>query len=210
MNRITGWLSTASMQSVLIMGLMATAGYWLTLYDDGSGIDRSVAEVVKSLKVEEKKKKDTDASLAYAKQMQERVGKLSQVYQEISRQLPATLYSVQLNKDIEGFALRAGVAVKNKSPGVNAVRGIIEEVPYQVTLEGDYSQLAQFVYIVSMAERMSRVQNIRITDSEQGHKKLKFDAQVVAYKLAPEQKKAEGSERSGKKENKTSIKRKEI
>jgi type IV pilus assembly protein PilO len=210
MNRITGLLSNLSMQSVFIMGLIATAGYWTTLYNDGSGIEQQVQELVANLQAEEKKKKDTDASLAYAKQMQERVGKLSQVYQEISKQLPATLYSVQLNKDIESFAMRAGVAVKIKSPGVNSVRGIIEEVPYQVTIEGDYSQLAQFVYIVSTAERMSRVQNIRISEPEQGGVKLKLEAQVVAYKLAPEPKKPESPDGTGKKELKNDGQESEI
>ncbi len=66
------------------------------------------------------------------------------------------------------------------------LKEVVEEVPVDVTLEGTYAELAQFTYLVSAAERMARTKNVIITESEPGGKKLKFEGQVVGYKLAEE------------------------
>ncbi len=46
--------------------------------------------------------------------MQEKVGQLSQKYEEISRRLPSVLFSIDINKAIDDFARNAGVSVKSK------------------------------------------------------------------------------------------------
>jgi type IV pilus assembly protein PilO len=177
-----------------MIGLALTGLYWNFIYDDGSAVDAQIATVNQQLQEEENKKKDTDATLKQVQEMQEKVGQLSQKYQEISRRLPAVLFSIDINKAIDDFARNAGVSVKSKKPGENVKKEVVEEVPVEVSLEGSYAELAQFTFLVSTAERMARVQNIVLTESEPGSKRLKFEGQVVGYKLAPEEKKPAATE----------------
>lgn len=189
MNKLFDTLAVQTIGKILVIGLALTGLYWNFIYDDGSAVDAQIATVNQQLQEEENKKKDTDATLKQVQEMQEKVGQLSQKYQEISRRLPAVLFSIDINKAIDDFARNAGVSVKSKKPGENVKKEVVEEVPVEVSLEGSYAELAQFTFLVSTAERMARVQNIVVTEAEPGSKKLKFDGQVVGYKLAPEEKK---------------------
>lgn len=194
MNKLMESLAAQEIGKILIIGLGLTAFYWFSVYDDGSSLDMQTAQIMQSLQAEEAKKKETDATLNQVKEMQEKVGQLSQKYQEISRRLPEALYSIDINRSIDDFARNAGVSVKMKKPGENIKREVVEEVPVDVQLEGTYAELAQFTYLVSQAERMARTKNVVITGSDDGKKKLKFEGQVVGYKLAPDPVKAEKSQ----------------
>ncbi|MGE9744589.1 type 4a pilus biogenesis protein PilO [Bdellovibrio bacteriovorus] len=189
MNKLFDLLAVQTIGKILMIGLGLTAMYWNFMYDDGSSVDAQIVTVNQQLQEEENKKKDTDATLKQVQEMQEKVGQLSQKYQEISRRLPAVLFSIDINKAIDDFARNAGVSVKSKKPGENIKKEVVEEVPVEVSLEGTYAELAQFTFLVSTAERMARVQNVVISESEPGSRKLKFEGQVVGYKLAPEEKK---------------------
>lgn len=185
MNNLLQKFAAFSIPKVLIIGLAFGGFYYMTAYNDGSSLEARIAQVDKSLAEQELKKKETDAALQQVKEMQEKVGLLSQQYQEISRRLPSALFSIDINKAIDGFARTAGVSVKSKKPSPNLKREVVEEVPVDVELEGSYAELAQFVYYVSVAERMSRVKNVVISEGADGSlKKLKFVGQVVGYKLA--------------------------
>ncbi|MEN0058246.1 MAG: type 4a pilus biogenesis protein PilO [Bdellovibrio sp.] len=194
MNRFFEILSVQEIGKILIIGLGLTAFYWYAVYNDGSAIESQIVKVTAQLQEEEKKKKDTDATLKQVQEMQEKVGLLSQKYQEISRRLPSSLFSIDINRTIDDLARSAGVNVKLKRPGQNIQREIVEEVPVEVSLEGTYGELTQFAFQVASAERMARVRNVILSGGEANSKKLKFEGVVVGYKLAPE-KKAEGTEK---------------
>ncbi|WP_413558400.1 type 4a pilus biogenesis protein PilO [Bdellovibrio sp. HCB209] len=193
MNKFFETLSGYTYGKTLGLGVLLGAIFYFTLYDDGSQVEAQIASVQQQVQEQEAKKKDTDATLKQVNEMREKLGRLSQQYQEISRRLPTVLFSIDINKAIDAFARGANVNVKMKRPGENIKREVVEEVPVDITLEGTYAQLAQFVSLVSSSERLARVKNITISE-EQGadpNKKLKFDGQVVGYKLAPEKEKTE-------------------
>lgn len=197
MNKLFDSLAAQQMNKVLLIGLFLTGFYWYFLYNDGTAIDAQIQTVSQQLQEEENKKKDTDATLKQVQEMQEKVGQLSQKYQEISRRLPSVLFSIDINKAIDDFARNSGVSVKSKRPGENIKKEVVEEVPVDVSLEGSYAELAQFTFLVSTAERMARIKNIVVSEPEPNSKRLKFEGQVVGYKLAPEEKKKpEGTEQA--------------
>lgn len=194
MNKLFEILAAQEIGKTLLIGLAVTGFYWYGVYDDGANLDAQLAQIGQQLQVEENKKKDTDATLKQVQEMQEKVGQLSLQYQEISRRLPAVLFSIDINKAIDDFARNSGVSVKMKKPAENIKREVVEEVPVTVTLEGNYSELARFTYLVSTAERMARVKNVVISETTANAGKLKLEGQVVGYKLAPEEKaKEEGT-----------------
>lgn len=186
MNKLFDQLSVQSIGKILMLGVLLTFAYWYFIYDDGSAIDQQIVGLDQELATEEAKKKDTDATLKQVQEMQEKIGILSQKYQEISTRLPSVLFSIDINKAIDDFARSANVSVKVKKPGENIRREVVEEVPVDVTLEGSYAELTQFAYVVSTAERMARAVNIVITPVDAGSRRLKLEGQVIGYKLAPQ------------------------
>lgn len=186
MNKFFETLAMQEISKVLIIGLGITAGYWFFMYDDGSMLDSQIAGISSELTAEEAKKADTDNTLKQVQEMQEKVGQLSQKYQEISKRLPANLYSIDINKSIDDFARGSGVSVKSKKPGENTQGEVVDEVPVEVVLDGNYAQLSKFTFLVSSAERMSRVKNVVITTNPEDSKVLRFTGMVVGYKLAVE------------------------
>jgi type IV pilus assembly protein PilO len=189
MDKIFERLAYYSMIQVIGFGLIAAGAYYFIGYDDGAAIQAQIVSVSSQIEQEEVKKKDTEATLKEEASMKESVGELSQQFQEISRRLPSVLSSIDINRSIDTFAKSAGVNVKSKKPGSVAQKEIVDEVPVDVTLEGSYAELAQFIYYVSTAERLTRVRNFVISrgsDNDSGRSsngKLRFEGQVVGYKL---------------------------
>ena len=190
MNKLFETLSGFSIGKTFVIGLGVAGLYYMMMYNYGSAIETQINQVQGQLQAELQKKQETEQTLKQAQEMQEKVGRLGQQYQEISKRLPSVLFSIDINKSIDSFARSAGVSVKIKKPAENVKTEVVEEVPVDVTLEGTYAELAQFTYFVSAAERMSRVKNVTISEAVPGPgvnaRKLKFEGQVVGYKLAPE------------------------
>jgi type IV pilus assembly protein PilO len=188
MNKVFDIISGFSFGKSLIIGLAVAGFYYVTLYNDGTALDIQIGTVQGQLATETQKKHETEETLKQVKEMQEKVGRLSAQYQEISKRLPSVLFSIDINKAIDSFARSAGVSVKIKKPAANVKKEVVEEVPVDITLEGTYAELSQFTYFVSSAEKMSRVKNVTISEIENKGtvRKLKFEGQVVGYKLAPE------------------------
>lgn len=196
MNKLLEMLGNLSIGKAVGASLLAGVVYYFMFFNDGASIDIQIADINGQLQQAELKKKDTDATLAQVHEMQEKIGRLSSQYQEISRRLPSILVSMDINKAIDNFGRNSGVKVKSKRPGDNIRREVVEEVPVSIALEGTYTELAQFVYLVSSAERMSRVKDVVVElppPNDEGTKpgKLKFEGMVVGYKIAPEKPKDE-------------------
>ncbi len=186
MNKVFEQLAGIDIPKILILAAGLTVLYWYGMYDDGSALDASIAQLSSQVQEEERKKADTDATLQQVKEMQEKVGQLSLKYQEVAKRLPSVLFSSDINKTIDEFARASGVSVKTKRPGEIVKKPLVEEVPVAISAEGTFAELAQFTYLVSSAERMSRVVGITISLLPDGAKKLKYEGEVVGYKLAPE------------------------
>ncbi len=186
MNIFFDKLVSFTMVQILGIGLILGALYYYFLYDDGSSIKASIASINVQIVEEEKKKKETEVILKEEASMRQSVGQLSAQYQEIAKHLPSTLFSIDINRSIDAFAKNAGVSVKAKRPGIITKEEIVDEVPVDVALEGTYAELAQFVYYVSTAEKLTRVKNFSISQQDErkpGVNKLKFEGQVSGYKI---------------------------
>lgn len=194
MDKILLQLAAQSMNRILGAAVVVAGLYWMTMYNNGDGLRQNLATINQELEQEEVKKKDTDATLRQVQEMKDKIGTLSTKYEEISKRLPESLFSIDLNKSIDVYAKESGVGVKNKRPGENKVGEVIEEVPVEVVIEGKYGQVAKFAYLVASAQRMSRLRDVvlSVANSEENGSsgkpaevRLKLEGRVVGYKLAP-------------------------
>lgn len=191
MNKIFEQLAALEFSRVIIIAVGVAFAYYMMVYDDGSQLKTSIAEMEQQLAEAQTKKEETDAALKQVQEMQQKIGQLSAKYESISSQLPAQLLSIDINRAIDDFARNAGVIVKAKKPAPEVRKNVVDEVPVEVTIEGSYAQLAQFVNLVSQSQRITRLTRIIITPPEGGDitntRSLKMDGLVVGFKLAPPQ-----------------------
>lgn len=195
MNQLFEKLAMLTNGKALVIGLMVGAAYYFMMYDDGAALEQQVAALSGQMQEAEAKKKDTEATLQEEARMKDAVGKLSEQYAFIAKKLPSDLKSSEMIRGIDTVAKMAGVSVKLKKPGIVSKKEVVEELPVDVTLEGSYSQIAQFIYYTSNLERLTRVLNFSVVAQDDAREKpLRFEGQVVSYKLAPEQEKTSGKE----------------
>lgn len=187
MNQLFEKLAGLTNGKALVIGLMVGLAYYFMMYDDGSALEAQIGALAGQLQQAEAKKKDTDATLQEEARMKDAVGKLSEQYALIAKKLPSELKSSEMIRGIDSVAKMAGVSVKLKKPGTVTKKEVVEELPVDVTLEGSYAQIAQFVYYTSNLERLTRVLNFSVVAQDDSKEKpLRFEGQVVSYKLAPE------------------------
>lgn len=189
MNKFFEKLASYTLSQCLVAGIMFGLFYYFFMYNDGTLIDAQVRTFQEQIRLEEIKKRDTENALKEEAMIKESVGRLSQQFLEVSRRLPATLYSIDISKSIDAFVRTSGVSLKSKKPGNTVKKELVDEVPVTVVIEGNYSEIAQFIYQVSSSERLTRVKNFTIAPlDDKSSKRLRFEGQVVGYKLSGERK----------------------
>lgn len=198
MNQLFEKLAAMTNGKAIIIGLIAGAAYFFGMYDDGSALTTQITTLDGQLREAEAKKKDTEATLQEEARMKDAVGKLSEQYAFIAKKLPSDLKSSEMIRGIDSVAKMAGVSVKMKKPGTVVKKEVVEELPVDVSLEGSYSQIAQFIFYTSNLERLTRVVNFSLAaHQEDATKPLRFEGQVVSYKLAAEPEKTDKPQTPG-------------
>ena len=191
MNKFLSTIAYLDIQKIFASAFVLGGIYYQFIFDDGSALKIEVAAVRTQVQQEEQKKKDTDISLAEEKRMKEAVGILTEKYQIISKKLPGQLSTFEINNAIETYARETQVKIKATKPGTPEVMEIVEEVPLEISIEGKYPDILQFIYNISVAERLTRVKTLSLVpaggpDQAFFSNILKLDAVIVGYKLAPE------------------------
>lgn len=187
MNKILERLVKLTNMQVALIGMGFTAFFYFTSFDDGSALRAAVAALDSQISQEETKKKDTDATLKEEARMKDMVGQLSQQYLEVSRRLPTSLSSIELNRHIDAFARNSGASIKARKPMSNIHDEIVEQIPVQISLEGSYAELAQFIYQVAISEQVTGIQSFTLAPMEKSTR-LRFEGTVSGYQLSPEKK----------------------
>lgn len=195
MNQLFEKLAAISNGKALVLGLFLGLAYYFGYYDDGSALTAQIGVINGQIQEAEIKKKDTEATLQEEARMKDAVGKLSEQYAFIAKKLPSELKSSEMIRGIDSVAKMAGVSVKLKKPGTVTKKEVVEELPVDVSLEGTYAQIAQFVFYTSNLERLTRVLNFSLSaQHDDASKPLRFEGQIVSYKLAPDPEKPEKPE----------------
>jgi type IV pilus assembly protein PilO len=177
-------------QKVLLGALLIGGLYFYFGFNSGVEIEDQITQLKQQVVSEGEKKKDTDATLAEERRMKEAVSILSEQYAIISKKLPTQLSELEINGALETYARENQVRIKASRPGTPEKMEIVQEVPWEIVLEGRFADIMQFINSVAAAERLTRVKSLVITPSKENvgpSNVLRFEGVVVGYKLAPEE-----------------------
>ncbi len=187
MSKFLQGVANYAFPQVVVFGLVAGLLYYFVAFNDGSSIQGESTNLDTQIAAEEEKKKDTEANLKEEARMKDSIATLGQQYLEITKRLPTSLNSIDINKQIDGFARNASVSIKSRRPSGNIRGDIVEEVPVTIQLEGTYSEIASFLYLVATSQRATSMKNFSLVPIDPSGGRLRLDGTVVGYQLAEQQ-----------------------
>ncbi len=166
--------------------------YYKNAYDSGASSEAQIVDLGNRLAAATEQKTKTEKAQKDAEEARKSVKSLAEDFDKISKRLPSNLASVDMNKAINNFVSQSGLKQISIRPGGEVKKGIYDEFPFSVQLEGTFSQMAMFIYSVAKAERIASVKEFSIVRTQPlGDGPLKVDAVVINYKLAEPEKPGE-------------------
>lgn len=172
-------------KQVAVISLMLAFAFYQTMYDDGSDLEPIIAQERSNLAQEQERKATTDKALEKRDRLQEILTKLTDRYEGLSRQIPTEISDYEVNKQINSLIQSTRIRPLARKPLEQVNVGVLEELPYELKLQGGYNEMAQFVYMVSTAERVMVVKKLKVAPQQDSYDgRLVFDITLAAYKLS--------------------------
>lgn len=175
---------TSKQLAMLVLGV-AGLFYISPMYDDGSAIEVQITQLRGQIVQEEQNKVKTQQILSERDRLQETLTKLTEQYEDLSRKIPTELSSSEVNRVINDLIQSAKLKSLSRKPLEEKNIGILDEIPFELELQGTFSNVGQFLYLVSTLERVMLVKTLTIHASNQSYDKiLTLKTRVAAYKLS--------------------------
>jgi Tfp pilus assembly protein PilO len=175
---------TSKQLAILVIGV-AVVFYFSPLYDDGSSLEIQITQLKSTITEAEEKKIKTQQILSERDRLQEILSKLTEQYEDLSRRIPTELSSSEVNRVINELIQSAKLKSLSRKPLTEMNIGILDEIPFELELQGTFSSIGHFLYLVSTLERVMLVKSIIINTNGKSYDKfLTLKTKVAAYKLS--------------------------
>lgn len=167
------WLKMVAAAIICVLIVFAT--YWFKVRDQIVSLEQIERKEVQ-LKETFKEKKALALNLdAYREQMVQ----AEEMFSLLKEQLPNRNEIPDLLVDVTQLGLSRGLQFERFKPTDEVTQGFYTEKPVNLTVNGSYHQLAQFVSDVAALPRIINVENFKITRREAGD--LKMEAVTKTY-----------------------------
>ena len=161
---------------LVILILILTIAY-LFMYSDSS-------ERINQLKQEEETLKESyiekSAKAANLDRLKAELDQINGLFQVLLKQLPTTAEIPNLLQELHECASKNGVTMESITPApaihTNSAGGegesqqVIETLPYNITITGNYNQITQFVRDIGKLSRIVTINSITLKPNEKGDK----------------------------------------
>lgn len=161
---------------VVIIIVIVTIAY-LFMYSDSS-------ERINQLKQEEETLKESyiekSAKAANLDRLKAELDQINGLFQVLLKQLPTTAEIPNLLQELHECASKNGVTMESITPApaihTNSAGGegesqqVIETLPYNITITGNYNQITQFVRDIGKLSRIVTINSITLKPNEKGDK----------------------------------------
>lgn len=197
------FLSQISLSVVFLISIGITGYYYSNGYDDGTQLEKQIAETIQLENIENAKKKETEKLLAEETAMKQEVGELGDKFREISSKLPLSLKTQEIIDTINQLAKNAGCRIVSIKPETIVSRDLYDEIPIKIEMRGQFSNLVVFMYYLSSLERVTRTGDVDFTNEGSKYTgMLSYNTSVVSFRYRPPVDKNQDNEKN-KKNDKT-------
>lgn len=193
--KIVKLISQFSMFRVLILAVVVAAAYFFMYYDNGGTLEAQITELKAQVTAEEIKKKDTEATIKKEDEMQANLASIARDLQVVKAKIPNEFKDTEMTAMINKASVRAGVAVlslarKKDNPNRSNLPGSesVEEVPFDIVLNGSFNRMVQFVEMLAREEKIIKLRDFTIerNSKDANDSSVKFKGDVIGFRQAPE------------------------
>lgn len=188
-------ISYFSVIKSLIIGVLLTAGYYYMYFDDGTNLKEKIVAVEAQVRIEEAKKKETDATIKKEDEMQANLAALARDLQVVKAKLPNELLDTELTGIINRAANGAGISITSlaRKRGASAAQTkvlgseSVEEVVFDINIEGAFNRFVQFIDQLAKEEKIVKIRDFSIERNlaTVADPQIKFRGEIIGYKQAP-------------------------
>ena len=188
-------ISQFSMFRMLILAAVLAVAYFFMYYDNGETLETQITQLKTEVSQEQVKKKDTEATIKKEDEMQANVASIARDLQVFKAKIPNEFKDTEMTTIINKASARSGVSVlslarKKDAPVRSNLPGSesVEEISFDLTINGSFNRLVQFVEILAREEKIIKLRDFTIerNSTNPNDSSVKFKGDVIGFKQAPE------------------------
>ncbi len=184
----------SAMKSVVV-GVLLTAGYYYWYFDDGTNLKQQIVTVEAQVRIEEEKKKETEATIKKEDEMQANLAALARDLQVVKAKLPNELLDTELTGIINRAAIGSGISItslaRKQGSGTTQTKVLgsesVEEVVFDINIEGPFNRFVQFIDQLAKEEKIVKIRDFSIERNlaTVADPQIKFRGEIIGFKQAP-------------------------
>lgn len=188
-------ISNLSTLKSIFVGIALTIGYYIWYFDDGTTLKQQIVEVEAQVRIQEAKKKETDATIKKEDEMQANLAALARDLQVVKAKLPSELLDTELTGIINRAAIGSGISITSlarkqgsTTPQVKALGSeSVEEVVFDLNIEGPFNRFVQFIDQLAREEKIVKIRDFSIERNlaTVADPQIKFRGEIIGFKQAP-------------------------
>lgn len=180
--RLAGFSST----QLIVVAALATGFYYFTSFDDGSTLKASIAASKTKLNEVETKNAEVRRLVNSRDATVEELSELTNGFQAVMKKLPAELNEPELISIIGSTAQRSEVKVSSIRSEEPIDFKFYGAIPINVEIQGKFSQLVSFLYLLAKYPRILRLENLSLKRAATGRdvssEMLVLSGKLLGYK----------------------------
>ena len=188
-------ISYFSITKSLIVGIVLTAGYYYWYFDDGTNLKQQIVAVEAQVRIEEAKKKETEATIKKEDEMQANLAALARDLQVVKAKLPSELLDTELTGIINRAAIRSRINItslaRKRGAGATQAKVLgsesVEEVVFDINIESPFNHFVQFIDQLAKEEKIVKIRDFSIERNlaAVAEPQIKFRGEIIGFKQAP-------------------------
>ena len=184
---------------LIVFGALIGAGYWFMVKDQYTQLER-IASEEQDLKSQYEQKAYKVANLdAFREQMRE----MEETFGALLKQLPADTEVPGLLEDITNTGLGSGLDISSIKLKSEVSREFYVELPIDISVRGNYHDLASFVSGVASLPRIVTLHDFSISGGKKGGKQgSSSDGDMLTLNIAAKTYRYNAEEKKSKKKSK--------
>jgi Tfp pilus assembly protein PilO len=190
-------LANLSYSRVVLLTLVASAGYYFVSYNTGDEVIERIASTETEIVAERNRREETQKTLKEEEMMKANVGQTLKKFEEIKDRIPISFEERDLleivNQVAKQNSLSPGPRVRENNIAVESDgkdTDLVEAFGWKTTFTGSFISMAQFAIDISKLEKLIRIGNFKIVPAPaigNGSRSglLQMDTTIIGYRLKP-------------------------
>ncbi|MBC7421748.1 MAG: type 4a pilus biogenesis protein PilO [Bdellovibrio sp.] len=184
--------STLSIGRLSIFALLITVAYYFMSFNNGSTIIEQVNAVKGQIGAEQARRTDIEKTMKKEEEMRGNVLQLARNLEVLKSKIPNDFKETEMSTIVNQASQSADVRIIVLSRGsqTNTVKKmgtgaeLIDEIVFDISAVGTFTQLIHFVELLSKEEKVIRTRNFSIekNSSNVDDATIKFKGEIVGYK----------------------------